>query len=80
MAKKITLFIIRIYQKTLSPDHGLLRGFFPYGACAFRPTCSRYAYDAISAFGILKGCALGAKRILRCHPWQVGGYDPVGPV
>ncbi len=75
--KRLTLILIKLYQKTLSPDHGLVQGFFPHGACKYRPTCSEYAYDAISAFGILKGCSHAAKRVLRCHPWTQGGYDPV---
>ena len=75
--KRLLLAVITLYQKTLSPDQGLLRGFFPYGACKYRPTCSQYAYDAIRSFGILKGWSMGAKRILRCHPFASGGYDPV---
>ena len=75
--KKVVLSIIKIYQKTLSPDHGLLRGFFLLGACKFHPTCSEYGYDAINKFGIIKGSYLSAKRIGRCHPWSEGGYDPV---
>ncbi|MBI2051112.1 MAG: membrane protein insertion efficiency factor YidD [Parcubacteria group bacterium] len=75
--KRLALALIKLYQKTLSPDHGLVQGFFPHGACKYRPTCSEYAYDAIQSFGILKGSAVGAKRIVRCHPWAQGGYDPV---
>ncbi|MBI1961497.1 MAG: membrane protein insertion efficiency factor YidD [Parcubacteria group bacterium] len=75
--KRALLLAISIYQKTLSPDHGLLQGFFPHGACKYRPTCSEYLYDAIQSFGILKGCSMGSKRIVRCHPWAQGGYDPV---
>jgi len=74
--KKIILGIIIIYQKTLSPDHGLLRYFFPRGACSFYPTCSEYMCESIKKFGILKGVTKGIKRIARCHPWGPGGYDP----
>jgi len=75
--KRLALILIKLYQKTLSPDHGLVQGFFPHGACKYRPTCSQYMYDAVQSFGILKGSVLGAKRILRCHPFATGGYDPV---
>ena len=71
------LAIITLYQKTFSPDHGILRVFFPHGACKYQPTCSAYTYEAIESFGVLKGCLLGAKRILCCHPWSDGGFDPV---
>ena len=46
-------------------------------ACRFEPTCSRYTEEAIKIHGVLKGSALGAKRICRCHPWNEGGFDPV---
>jgi len=74
--KKIALFLIRLYQKTLSPDHGVT-SFFVGGACRFQPTCSQYTYEAIEKYGFLKGAWLGIKRIFRCHPWNKGGYDPV---
>ena len=46
-------------------------------ACRFTPTCSEYAYEAISRYGVIKGAAMAGKRICRCHPWHPGGYDPV---
>jgi putative membrane protein insertion efficiency factor len=66
----ILLFIIRIYQKTISPA-------LPGNTCRFYPSCSHYGYQAIYKFGALKGLFLSIKRILRCNPFNPGGYDPV---
>lgn len=74
--RRIVLAVIRIYQKTLSPDHGIFSQITPYG-CKFKPTCSQYTYQAIEKYGIIRGGWLGTKRIFRCHPWSRGGYDPV---
>ena len=75
--KKIVLRLIRVYQKTLSLDHGPLARFFPFGGCRFRPTCSEYTYQAVERFGVIKGIFLGSKRVLRCHPLNPGGVDEV---
>lgn len=63
------IFLIKLYQWTISP-------LFP-SACRFQPTCSRYTIGAIEKHGLLKGIWLGARRIIRCHPWGGSGYDPV---
>lgn len=73
MFRQICLGLIRLYQKTISPDHGLWRR----PGCIYRPTCSEYTYQAIEKYGVMKGSWLGAKRIGRCHPWAKGGWDPV---
>lgn len=57
------------YQRVISP--GLPR------RCRYEPTCSRYAVQALSEYGILRGLVLAAWRLLRCNPWSPGGYDPV---
>ena len=68
--KKILLFLIRFYQRNISPA-------FP-ARCRFRPTCSAYAFEAISKYGVFKGGFLAVKRILRCHPFYKGDiFDPV---
>jgi len=71
------LVLIKFYQKTLSPDHGPLKIFFPHGYCRFHPTCSQYGHDAIKYKGIIKGIPMTIWRVLRCNPWNKGGYDPV---
>ncbi|UCD64176.1 MAG: membrane protein insertion efficiency factor YidD [Candidatus Zixiibacteriota bacterium] len=63
------LILIQVYRYTLSPIFG--------NSCRFYPTCSHYAEEALRRYGVLKGCALAAGRLLRCHPWHQGGYDPV---
>lgn len=73
----IILFFIKIYQKTLSPDHGPLKKLFAPGVCRFYPTCSEYGYEVIKKRGIFIGVPLTIWRILRCNPWNKGGFDPV---
>lgn len=75
----ILLFLIKIYQKTLSYDHGLIGKVYPnIRHCKFTPTCSEYGYQAIEKYGSLKGVYLFLKRFVRCNPWaKPGQYDPV---
>jgi len=65
----LAIFLVRLYQGTLSPFIGR--------QCRFHPTCSNYAIEALQLHGLRRGCALAAKRIARCHPLSKGGYDPV---
>ncbi len=67
--KKAAVFLIRSYKKYISP-------FLPK-SCRFYPTCSEYAMDAINKYGIFKGSIKSLYRILRCNPFNKGGYDPV---
>jgi len=75
MFRQIVISLINLYQRTLSPDHGPLRVLG--GVCRFAPTCSEYTKQAVERFGVIKGLALGVKRVTRCHPWSVGGSDPL---
>ncbi|MFH0856993.1 MAG: membrane protein insertion efficiency factor YidD [bacterium] len=73
----LVLKIIKIYQKTLSFDHGIFKYLYPHGYCRFKPTCSEYAYESIEKYGIIKGGLKALWRVLRCNPWNKGGWDPV---
>ena len=66
---KLLVFAVHAYRVTLGPLLG--------GACRFSPSCSSYAIEALERHGALEGSALGVRRILRCHPFCAGGYDPV---
>lgn len=69
--KQLVILPIKAYQRWLSPLLG--------NNCRFSPTCSNYAIEAINRFGVIKGCWLATKRILKCHPLNAGGEDPVPP-
>ena len=69
LPKRILLWLIRFYQRSISPRHP--------ACCRFIPTCSQYALEAIQRYGALKGGFLALRRILRCNPFHKGGYDPV---
>ncbi len=76
--KQCILRSIRLYQKYLSLDTGLLKQLWITDkVCRFTPTCSEYTYQAIDRYGIIIGSWLGLKRIIRCHPWNKGGFDPI---
>jgi len=67
--KALVILLIRLYQTGLSPIFG--------GCCRFVPSCSEYAIEAIRAHGVLRGGWWALRRLLRCHPFHAGGYDPV---
>jgi len=67
--QKFVTRLIRAYRNFLSPFLGQ--------HCRYEPSCSRYAEEAVRQFGILGGGWLAIRRILRCHPWHAGGFDPV---
>lgn len=67
--KKILIFLIKGYRRILSP--------LKRPCCRFYPTCSAYALEAIEKYGALRGGKLALRRVLKCHPFNKGGYDPV---
>jgi uncharacterized protein len=67
--KSLLLALVRAYRYFVSPLLGQ--------HCRYTPSCSQYMMDALTAHGALKGGYLGVRRVLRCHPWHRGGYDPV---
>lgn len=67
--KHVFLWLIRFYQKVISPCKPR--------CCRFTPTCSQYAYEAISRYGVFKGGYKAVRRLLKCHPFHPGGYDPL---
>ncbi len=73
--RNLVLLLILLYQKTISPDHGIFKARYPYGFCRFYPTCSEYGFQVIQKRGILIGVPLLVWRILRCNPWGKGGVD-----
>ena len=76
MFKKTIVFIIKIYQKILSPDTGLPSKMgFTKSTCQFFPTCSNYTIQAIEKYGVFLGLYKGFRRIIRCQPWQKNHID-----
>ncbi|OQW94403.1 MAG: membrane protein insertion efficiency factor YidD [Verrucomicrobia bacterium A1] len=67
--KHVLILLIRLYQWTVSPWFGQ--------ACRFYPSCSSYGIEALRVHGCLRGLWMTGTRLLRCHPWHPGGYDPV---
>lgn len=66
---QLALTILRIYKRWISPG-------LP-SACRFHPTCSEYMMEAIERYGVARGIGMGLRRLLRCHPFHEGGFDPV---
>lgn len=67
--KNLAIGLIKFYQKFISPGIGK--------HCIYTPTCSKYTIEAIKEYGVIRGCIMGFKRILRCNPLSKGGFDPV---
>lgn len=73
--KFVLIFMIKIYQKTISPDHGWFRARFPYGYCRYYPSCSQYTIDSLREHGVTKGLWLALKRIIKCNPFSTPSVD-----
>lgn len=69
LPRNVCVAILRAYRAVISPLYG--------DVCRYYPSCSRYTLEAIQLHGVIRGVWLGARRILRCHPWAVGGVDDV---
>ena len=69
--RTLLILLVRAYQVVLSPLFS--------GCCRFEPSCSNYMIEALQTHGALRGFCLGFRRLLRCHPFGEGGYDPVPP-
>ena len=69
MIKYILVSFIKLYQKYISP--------LKPPSCRFYPTCSQYALEAIGKYGTIKGSFMAVRRLLKCHPFNSGGYDPL---
>ncbi|MBA3361612.1 MAG: membrane protein insertion efficiency factor YidD [Acidimicrobiia bacterium] len=69
LPRRLLSGLIFLYQRLLSPQLG--------ANCRFRPTCSQYAREAVEIHGAFRGSSLALRRLVRCHPWHEGGYDPV---
>lgn len=69
LPRNIAVLLLRAYRATISPLYGEV--------CRYYPSCSAYTLEAVQRHGLLRGALLGARRILRCHPWARGGVDDV---
>ena len=69
MLNNLFIFVVKVYQRAISP--------FFISSCRFTPSCSEYTIEALKKYNIFKALFLAAKRILKCHPWNRGGPDPL---
>jgi len=76
-SRYLVIKLLKIYQRTLSFDHGVGKYFFPQGFCRFQPSCSDYAIAAIEKYGVIKGGGKALWRVSRCNPFNRGGWDPL---
>lgn len=77
LPQRSAVVLVRLYQRTLSPDHGFFRVFFPDGFCKYQPSCSQYMHESLEKHGFVSGVIRGFWRIVRCNPCSKGGFNPV---
>ncbi|HLC75884.1 MAG TPA: membrane protein insertion efficiency factor YidD [Candidatus Peribacterales bacterium] len=70
LPRTIAIIIVKIYQQTFSPDHGILKTFYPYGFCRLHPTCSEYAKEMLERKGFIVGLLYTFGRMFHCAPWS----------
>ena len=73
--RNLLVKLIIFYQRTISPDHGIFSGHFPYGYCRHYPSCSEYAKQSIARFGVVRGGVKAIFRVIRCNPWTEPSVD-----
>ncbi len=73
----VAIKVLKTYQKTFSFDYGIFKFLYPDGFCRFRPTCSDYAIAAIEKYGVARGGVKALWRVIRCNPFNPGGFDPL---
>lgn len=69
--------LIKFYQKTISPDHGFIKGLFPHGYCRFYPSCSVYSIKALKLYGLFPGIYYAAIRVIKCNPFVQPKVDSI---
>lgn len=70
LPRRAAISVLWMYQKTLSPDHGPLKGLHPHGYCRHEPTCSEYGKNVLRERGLIIGSLLIIRRLFTCHPWH----------
>lgn len=73
--RNFIIFIISLYQKTLSPDHGYVKVWYPLGYCRYYPSCSEYAKKTYVSLPLYRAFLISVWRVARCTPWSGGGID-----
>ncbi len=76
LPRNILAFLLKAYQLTFSPDHGVfIKWMFPGGYCKYTPSCSEYAHTCVKKYGVFKGGAKAFVRVVKCNPFSDGGID-----
>jgi len=73
--RNVAAYFVSAYQRTLSPDHGWFKRFYPHGYCRYHPSCSEYSKQTLKKHGLVWGGIKSLWRVCRCNPWSDGGVD-----